>query len=215
MTVDLLHSVVCSVLTPHPGLHALCPQVLFVHRFVWSLLLAMPHPVWEWTVLWLLFFTLSPAPSPFRPDFWTVSLFHIIIPNCIGIHISKLNLILCFYAIFLDSFPWCITFSIVVIFKQLPTWYIYHTSRGYWYYLSLTLYQNRNEDIKLTWFYSNTIETLLDTFPAPGVAIYHCFWLSCLGLFLACVTGLHKNKSTSREIFVLQCISCDIKGWPF
>lgn len=81
------------------------------------------------------------------------------------------------------SFPWCITFSIVVILKQLPTWYIYHTSRGYWYYLSLTLYQNRNEDIKLTWFHSNTIETLLDTFPAPRIAICHCFCLSYLGLF--------------------------------
>lgn len=136
-----------------------------------------------------LFLAHSPTPSAFRPDSWTISLLHIIIPNCIGVHISKLNLIFCFLChISSLTFPWCVIFSIVVIFKHLPTWYIYHTSRGSC--LSLTLYQNWNKDIKLTWFHSNTVETLLDTFPTPGIAIYHCFWMSYLGLFLAYVTGL-------------------------
>lgn len=73
-------------------------------------------------------------------------------------------------------------------FKQLPTYHIYQTSRGY--SLPPTLNQTTNKDIKLTWFHSNIIQALLDTFPCPGMAIYHCFWMWYSGLFSAHVTKL-------------------------
>lgn len=92
-----------------------------------------------------------------------------------GIHISKLNLISRLSAIFLTSFfPWCIISSIVTSSYscQLNTFIKLAGDTLYPHPLPKT-----NKDIKLTWFYSSSIEALLDTFPCLGMAIYHCFWM--------------------------------------
>lgn len=96
--LDLLDSLSCPVLSSALWL-ASSPSI----GKGWALLLKTPYPGWEWTLLRFLFLAHSPSPSAFRPNSWTISLLHIIIPNCIGVHISKLNLIFCFYAIFLVS----------------------------------------------------------------------------------------------------------------
>lgn len=97
--LDLLDSLSCPVLSS--ALWLACSSSIGKGR---ALFLKMPYPGWnERFQDFFLFLAHSPTPSAFRPDSWTISLLHIIIPNCIGVHISKLNLIFCFYAIFLAS----------------------------------------------------------------------------------------------------------------
>lgn len=84
-------------------------------------------------------------------------------------------------------FPWCIISSIVTSSYscQLNTFIKLAGDTLYPHPLPKT-----NKDIKLTWFYSSSIEALLDTFPCLGMAIYHCFWMRYYGLFPAHETGL-------------------------
>lgn len=182
--LDLLDSLSCPVLSS--ALWLACSSSIGKGR---TLFLKMPYPGWNEQFRDFFVPCSFPHPLCFQARFldnFPASYYNSQLYRCSYFQVEPHFLFLCHISSL--TFPWCVIFSIVVIFKHLPTWYIYHTSRGSC--LSLTLYQNWNKDIKLTWFHSNTVETLLDTFPTPGISIYHCFWMSYLGLFLAYVTGL-------------------------
>lgn len=107
--------------------------------------------------------------------------FRVIIPNCVGIRISKLNLISWFSAIFLAS-----------LFHGV----LYPLLSQFWKGFQLHKFiipppTHITPRIKiLTWFHFSTIETSLDIFSCQGMVIFHWLWMCYSGLLLAHVTGI-------------------------